>query len=120
MIVAIADAEDCVTDLGVLRDQGALFGAIPSERTAHRVIKSVDAGLLEAIRGARALARERAWDAGARPETITLGIDATLLSAAPEKEGAAGNYKGGFGFHPLLCYLGGLRETTSETLALVN
>jgi hypothetical protein len=113
VIVAIADGGDCVTDLGVLRDQEALFGPIASERTAHRVIKSIDASLLETVRGARAVARERAWDAGARPETITLSIDATLLGAASEKEGAAGNYKGGFGFHPLLCYL----DETGEPLA---
>ena len=113
VIVAIADGGDCVTDLGVLRDQEALFGPVASERTAHRAIKSIDANLLEAIRGARAVARERGWDAGARPETITLSIDATLLGAASEKEGAAGNYKGGFGFHPLLCYL----DETGEPLA---
>jgi hypothetical protein len=113
LIVAIANGGDCVTDLGVLRDQEALFGAVASERTAHRAIKSVDAGLLEAVRGARAVARERAWEAGARPEAITLGIDATLLGAASEKEGAAGSYKGGFGFHPLLCYL----DETGEPLA---
>jgi hypothetical protein len=113
LIVAIADGGDCVTDLGVLRDQEALFSPVASERTAHRVIKSIDAGLLEAIRGARAVARERAWEVGARPETITLSIDATLLGAASEKEGAAGTYKGGFGFHPLLCYL----DETGEPLA---
>lgn len=113
VIVAVADGGDCVTDLGVLRHQEALFGPVASERTAHRAIKSVDADLLEAIRGARAVARERAWDAGARPETITLSVDATLLGAASEKEGAAGNYKGGFGFHPLLCYL----DETGEPLA---
>lgn len=113
LIVSIADGGECVTDLGVLRDQGVLFGSVASERTAHRVIKSIDTELLEAIRGARAVARERAWEAGARPETITLGIDATLLGAASEKQGAAGNYKGGFGFHPLLCYL----DETGEPLA---
>jgi hypothetical protein len=113
VIVAVADGGDCVTDLGVLRDQEALFGPVASERTAHRAIKSVDADLLEAIRGARAGARGIAWDAGARPETITLSVDATLLGAASEKEGAAGNYKGGFGFHPLLCYL----DETGEPLA---
>jgi hypothetical protein len=113
LIVSIADGGDCVTDLGVLRDQEALFGALASERTAHRAIKSIDAGLLEVIRSTRAQARERAWDAGARPETITLSIDATLLGAASEKEGAAGNYKNGFGFHPLLCYL----DETGEPLA---
>lgn len=113
LIVSIADGGECVTDLGVLRDQGVLFGSVASERTAHRTIKAVEGELLEAIRGARAAARERAWEAGARPETITLGIDATLLGAASEKQGAAGNYKGGFGFHPLLCYL----DETGEPLA---
>lgn len=113
LIVAIADGGDCVTDLGVPRDQEALFGAVASERTAHRVIKSIDGELLEAIRGARGVAREHAWDAGARPEGITFGVDATLLGAASEKEGAAGTYKGGFGFHPLLCYL----DETGEPLA---
>lgn len=29
------------------------------------------------------------------------------MGAHSEKEGAAGNYKGGFGFHPMLCYLEG-------------
>ena len=50
---------------------------------------------------------------GARPKTITLDLDATLLDAHSEKERAAGNYKRGFGFHPLLCYL----EETGEPLA---
>lgn len=113
LAVAIADGGECVTDLGVLADQEALFGGIASETTAHRVLKSVDAGRLGAVRGARALAREAAWDAGARPETITCSIDATLLGAASEKQGAAGDYKGGFGFHPLLCYL----DETGEPLA---
>ena len=76
-------------------------------------MKSVDGGLLEAIRGARAKALERAWDAGSRPEELILDIDASLLIAHSEKEGAAGNYKGGFGFHPLLCYL----AETGEPLA---
>jgi hypothetical protein len=35
----------------------------------------------------------RAWDAGARPATITLNIDATLLTAHSDKELAAGNYQ---------------------------
>ena len=39
------------------------------------------------------------------PESITLDIDATLLTAHSEKELAAGNYKHGYGFHPLGCWL---------------
>jgi hypothetical protein len=115
LAVSVADGGDCLSDLGVLRGQEALFGAIASESTAHRVIKSIDALALEAIRAARAKALKRAWDVGARPETITLDIDASLLSAHSEKERAAGNYKGGFGFHPLLCYL----SETGEPLAAV-
>jgi transposase len=52
LAVSIADGGDCVSDRGVLRGQEALFGAVASETTAHRVIKSIDADLLEAIRAA--------------------------------------------------------------------
>jgi len=113
LAVAVADGGDCLSDLGVLRGQEVLFGRVASESTAHRVIKSIDAVAGEAIRAARAKALKLAWDAGARPETITLDIDASLLTAHSEKEGAAGTYKGGFGFHPLLCYL----AETGEPLA---
>ena len=113
LAVAIADGGDHVSDLGVLRGQQPLFGAVASETTAHRVLKSIDSALLEALRGARAEALARAWDAGGRPEELIFDIDASLLIAHSEKEGAAGNYKGGFGFFPLLCYL----AETGEPLA---
>lgn len=113
LAVAIADGGDHLSDLGVLRGQEALFGAVASETTAHRVLKSVDPGLLEALHGARAVALSKAWDAGARPKELILDIDASLLTAHSEKEGAAGTYKGGFGFFPLLCYL----AETGEPLA---
>ena len=116
LCVAIADGGDCVTDLGVLRGQEALFGAVASESTAHRVIKSIDQGLLERIRGARAKARERAWEAGARPKELILDIDATLLGAHSDKQRAAGTYKGGFGFFPLLCFLDQAAEPMAGVL----
>ncbi len=49
LAVAIADGGDHVCDLGVLRGQQSLFGAVASETTAHRVLKSIDANLLEAL-----------------------------------------------------------------------
>jgi hypothetical protein len=113
LCVSIADGGDCITDLGVMRGQEALFGRVASESTAHRVVKSIDPRLLDAIRVARAAARARAWQAGARPKTITLDIDATILASHSEKERAAGTYKRSFGFHPLLCYL----DETGEALA---
>jgi hypothetical protein len=113
--VMLADGGDCVTDIDAYQGQERLFGARASETTTHRVLKSVDRQLLDRIRAARAAARARAWDAGARPGTITLNIDATLVSAHSEKELAAGNYKHGYGFHPLNCYL----DETGEALAAI-
>jgi hypothetical protein len=79
------------------------------------VLKSVDEQLLGRIRAARAKARARVWGAGARPDTITLNIDATLLTAHSDKEQAAGHYKHGYGFHPLGCWL----DETGEALAAI-
>jgi Transposase DDE domain group 1 len=104
-----------VTDIDAYRGQERLFGARASETTTHRVLKAVDERLLERIRAARAAARARVWDAGARPESITLNIDATLLTAHSDKELAAGNYKHGYGFHPLGCWL----DETGEALAAI-
>jgi Transposase DDE domain group 1 len=61
-------------------------------------------------------ARAQVWDAGARPGSITLNIDATLLTAHSEKERAAGNYKHGYGFHPRGCWL----DETGEALAAIR
>ena len=72
-----------------------------SETTARGLIRPIDETRLKALRCARAEARGRAWDAGARPKERIVGIDATLLSAHSEKEGAGGTYKNGSAFHPL-------------------
>jgi hypothetical protein len=113
--VMLADGGDCVTDLEGLRGQERLFGPVASETTTHRTLKAVDETVLARVRQARAAARARAWDAGARPDTLTLDIDATLLAAHSEKDRAAGNYKHGYGFHPIGCWL----AETGEPLAAI-
>lgn len=113
LAVMLADGGDCVTDMDAYRGQERLFGAKASETTTRRVIKSIDERLLGELRTARAVARARVWDAGARPETLTLDIDATIVTAHSEKEQAAGTWKRTFGFHPLTCYL----DETGEPLA---
>ena len=45
-----------------------------------------------------------------------IDIDATLIGAHTEKEGAAVNFKGTFGFHPLLAYLDESREALAGML----
>jgi hypothetical protein len=115
LAVMLADGGDALCDLGAVRDQEALFGPVASDATAYRLIERIaaDPGALERIRAARAEARARAWRRGTRPRLIAIDLDATLLVAHSEKEGAAGNFKGGFGFHPMLAYL----DSSEEALA---
>ncbi len=101
-----ADGGRCVSDLAVLAGQGALFGSVASVPTARRVLLKVGEAQLERVRQARALARERAWKAGAAPGRVILDFDATPISIHSEKEQAAGHYKGGFGFNPLIATCG--------------
>ena len=104
LAVMLADGGDALCDLGALRDQEVLFGPVASDATAYRCMERLDEAALAGIRTARAAARARAWGHAGHPGRLVLDIDATLLTAHSEKEGAAGNYKGGFGFHPLLCF----------------
>jgi len=115
LAVMLADGGDALCDLGALRDQEVLFGPVASDATAYRCVERLGEEMLAGIRGARATARARAWENAttALPRRTVVDIDATLVTAHSEKEGAAGTYKGGFGFHPLLCF----EATTGEALA---
>ena len=118
LAVMLADGGDCLADLRAIRDQQPLFGVVASNATAFRVIDEIagDPALLAAVRDARASARAHAWAAGAAPERLIIDIDATLIGAHSDKEGAAGTFKGGFGFHPLLAYLDETREALAGVL----
>ena len=115
LAVMLADGGDCLSDLRAVRDQEPLFGPVASDSTAFRLIDRIagEPALLDALRTGRAAARDRAWSLGVRPERIVIDIDATLVNAHTEKEGAAVTYRSGFGFHPILAYL----DETHEALA---
>ena len=102
LAVMAADGGRCVPILAVLAGQGALFGDVASVPTARRLPFPIGQAQIDRIRRARALARQRAWKAGAAPDRVILDFDATPISVHSEKEHAAGHYKGGFGFNPLL------------------
>jgi hypothetical protein len=106
LAVMLADGGDCLADLGAVRDQQSLFGEVASDSTAFRLIERIarNTELLERLRAAHAQGRKGAWRLGVRPERVTIDLDATLITSHSDKEGAAGNFKGGFGFHPLLAY----------------
>jgi hypothetical protein len=115
LAVMLADGGDCLADLRAVADQAALFGEVASTSTAFRVIDQIacDPGGVERLRAAHARARARAWQLGLAPERVTIDLDATLIGAHSDKEGAAGTFKGGFGFHPMLAY----SDETGEALA---
>ncbi len=51
--------------------------------------------------------------AGRLLEQVVIDLDATLVTAHSDKEGAKGTFKGGFGDHPLGAWL----DNTGEALA---
>jgi hypothetical protein len=118
LAVMLADGGECVSDLGAVRDQDALFGSVASDSTAFRVVDRVasEPDLLDGLREAHARARERFWRLHGAPESLTIDVDATLITAHSEKEGATGNYKGGYGFHPLHAYADETREALAARL----
>jgi Transposase DDE domain group 1 len=111
---------------GLARALSREFGVVRQRRGRHdpgRVIADLavmlvdqvasDPGGLERLRAAHARARSRAWKLGGAPSELTIDLDATLITSHSDKEGAAGNFKGGFGFHPMLAYA----DQTGEALA---
>jgi hypothetical protein len=113
LAVMLAGGGETISDLATLRDQPQLFGEVASLATAWRTLDAIDDPALTRIASARAAARRRAWAAGADPGFYVIDIDATLVTAHSEKQGAAPTYKRGFGFHPLIAFL----DATGEALA---
>ncbi len=113
LAVALADGGRAISDLRTLIDQPSLFGEVASVSTAWRALEAIDEAALERIASARASARAAAWAAGMDPGFYVIDIDGTLVSSHSDKEGAAPNYKRGFGFYPLMSYL----DATGEPLA---
>ena len=113
LVVMLADGGDCASDLCALRDQAQVFGQVASIPTAWRVVTGVKKKQLKRIHEARRRARAKAWRRGGAPKQITLDLDATLITSHSDKQKTAPNFKRGFGFHPIVCYL----EETDETLA---
>ena len=91
LAVMLADGGDCLADLGAVRDQDALFGAVASDSTAFRVIDAIAStpGLLDALADAHARAREHVWALTGAPERVTIDVDATLI-AQSFREGGRG------------------------------
>jgi hypothetical protein len=128
LAAALALGGDCLADIAVLREQPDLAGPVASDPVVSRLVSSLAAGgprALEAIRAARAAARERAWalagDAapGADGGLVTVDLDATIVIAHSEKEQAAPTWKKTFGHHPMTAWADHGQAGNGEPLALV-
>jgi hypothetical protein len=113
LAVMLADGGTTISDLVTLSNQPALFGEVASVATAWRTLNAIDEAGQHRLAAARAETRARAWAAGADPGFYVIDIDATLVESHSVKQGAAANYKHGYGFAPVLAYL----DATGEALA---
>ena len=116
MLMLAGGGEAC-SDIERLRSQPSLFGAVASDSTLYRTLRSIDASALEGVWEAMAETRAQVWQrssavTGAAP--VILDLDASLVDIHSEnKEGTAANYKHGFGFSPMFCFA----DATGEALA---
>ncbi|WP_324248603.1 IS1380 family transposase [Actinomarinicola tropica] len=112
MVLALADGATALSDIAVLRNQPAIAGKVPSDPTVWRTFNAVGPTELRGLARSRAVARERAWAAGAGPdgEDLVIDIDATIVTTKADKQDAAPTYKRTYGHHPLLAMAGDCDE----------
>ncbi|MEU5720197.1 IS1380 family transposase, partial [Streptomyces sp. NPDC020403] len=123
--LAVASGGDCLADVGVLRAEPAVFGPVASDPTVSRLIDTLAASgekALQAIRSARAQARQRVWQLADRaaPDaggTVTIDLDGVLVIAHSDKEDAAPTWKRTYGHHPLMAFVDHGPGGTGEPVA---
>ena len=128
--VSIALGATSMSDIALLAHLAPVLGAAPSGPTVRRALELAGSpAMLDRIARARAKARACAWaliagTAAGFPWPVIAGktltgwvvidMDATLVTAYSDKEGAAPTWKKGYGFHPL----GAWCRNTRECLAM--
>jgi hypothetical protein len=130
LATAIVLGATSMSDIGLLAHQGLVFADPPSESTVRRTLAGLDAAALRRIAKTRAKVRARVWDLlAARPQGfpwlcvagklltgwVVIDLDATLITAHSDKQGAAATFKKGYGHHPL----GAWCANTAESLAML-
>ena len=104
----LAGGGESCADMEHLRAQADLFGHVASDSTLYRTFHEITPEVRRAIALGVAEVRHEVWRRTAATKgkgPIYLDIDATLLEIhSQNKEETGPNYKGGFGFHPLVCF----------------
>ena len=101
-----------MSDISLLAHQSLVFADPPSEATVRRALAGLDTAMLARIAKARAKVRARVWDLLARrPDGfpwlavagkvltgwVVIDLDATLITAHSDKQGAAATFTRAFG-----------------------
>jgi hypothetical protein len=131
LAAAIALGATSMSDIALLAHLAPVLGDAPSGPTVRRALDLAGtAAALDKIARARAKARAHVWKliedtpagfpwleiAGKTlAGWLVIDMDATLVTASSDKEGAAPTWKKGYGFHPL----GGWLANTRESLAML-
>jgi hypothetical protein len=127
---AVALGGTSLADVAAVRAQPEVFGTVASDPTVSRVFTTLAVEVDEAvavIRQARADARAAVWarhrPLAGSPGTraggqVIVDIDATLVTAHSDKEGAEPTFKRGFGFAPMCSFVDHGEHGTGEALAL--
>jgi hypothetical protein len=131
MAAAIALGATSMSDIALLAHLAPVLGTAPSGPTVRRALDLAGTpAALDKIARARARARAHAWKlieaatagfpwleiAGKTlAGWVVIDMDATLVTARSDKEGAAPTWKKGYGFHPL----GAWCRNTRECLAML-
>jgi hypothetical protein len=129
---AIALGATSMSDIAVLAHLAPVLGAAPSGPTVRRALDLAGTpAMLDRIARARAKARAHAWrliedtPAGfpwlviagkTLAGWVVIDMDATLVTAHSDKEGAAPAWKKGYGFHPLAAWCSNTRECLAMLL----
>lgn len=130
VVTAVALGGDCLADVAAVRAQPHLFGSVASDPTVSRLFATL-AGDVEAavsvIRQARARARAVLWSrrrplAGLPGDRaggqVIVDLDATLVAAHSDKQGAEPTFKRGFGFAPMCAFVDHGEHGSGESLAI--
>jgi hypothetical protein len=132
LAAAIALGATSMSDIALLAHLAPVLGDAPSGPTVRRALDLAGMpAMLDKIARARAKARQRAREliqatpagfpwlviAGkALTGWLVIDMDATLVTAHSDKEGAAPTWKKGYGFHPLAAWCSNTRECLAMLL----
>jgi len=126
LAIAIALGATSMSDIALLAHLAPVLGTAPSGPTVRRALDLAGApAMLDRIARARAKARDHAWSLIEKTPAgfpwlavagktlagwLVIDMDATLVTSASDKEGAAPTWKKGYGFHPLAAWCANTRE----------